>query len=141
HALSETNHVIISCVGRPSATTDVVVNGPNETVSGRDGAALLVHAIAVCVVPGPRAGGVAADRGKVASTHGNDDLDVGSAPRTEEDEITHLRGRVETALAPAPGNLLKAGSGKGEVLRSEEHTSELQSREKLVCRLLLEKKN
>src|SRR5690606_42009392 len=27
------------------------------------------------------------------------------------------------------------------ILRSEEHTSELQSREKLVCRLLLEKKN
>src|SRR5690606_40378471 len=27
------------------------------------------------------------------------------------------------------------------VLRSEEHTSELQSREKLVCRLLLEKTN
>src|SRR5690606_528462 len=26
------------------------------------------------------------------------------------------------------------------ILRSEEHTSELQSREKLVCRLLLEKK-
>src|SRR5690606_42055631 len=26
-------------------------------------------------------------------------------------------------------------------MRSEEHTSELQSREKLVCRLLLEKKN
>src|SRR5690606_42007336 len=26
-------------------------------------------------------------------------------------------------------------------IRSEEHTSELQSREKLVCRLLLEKKN
>src|SRR5690606_42013666 len=28
----------------------------------------------------------------------------------------------------------------GEWCRSEEHTSELQSREKLVCRLLLEKK-
>src|SRR5690606_42160251 len=28
-----------------------------------------------------------------------------------------------------------------EIARSEEHTSELQSREKLVCRLLLEKKN
>src|SRR5207302_8315894 len=28
-----------------------------------------------------------------------------------------------------------------EVRRSEEHTSELQSRENLVCRLLLEKKN
>src|SRR3712207_7358368 len=28
-----------------------------------------------------------------------------------------------------------------EILRSEEHTSELQSRQYLVCRLLLEKKN
>src|SRR3712207_8255823 len=35
------------------------------------------------------------------------------------------------------------GAGKstlGDVLRSEEHTSELQSRQYLVCRLLLEKK-
>src|SRR5215203_2460677 len=31
--------------------------------------------------------------------------------------------------------------GVGEILRSEEHTSELQSRQYLVCRLLLEKKN
>src|SRR5204862_259986 len=30
---------------------------------------------------------------------------------------------------------------KGLTLRSEEHTSELQSRRELVCRLLLEKKN
>src|SRR5690606_5504590 len=30
---------------------------------------------------------------------------------------------------------------KADKERSEEHTSELQSREKLVCRLLLEKKN
>src|SRR5947209_19953513 len=29
----------------------------------------------------------------------------------------------------------------GRTLRSEEHTSELQSRQYLVCRLLLEKKN
>src|SRR5690606_40874536 len=35
--------------------------------------------------------------------------------------------------------LLLAPPGSG--LRSEEHTSELQSRENLVCRLLLEKKN
>src|SRR5207302_11490639 len=32
-------------------------------------------------------------------------------------------------------------SGQVQVRRSEEHTSELQSRENLVCRLLLEKKN
>src|SRR5436309_14867750 len=31
-------------------------------------------------------------------------------------------------------------SGSGRRSRSEEHTSELQSRENLVCRLLLEKK-
>src|SRR3712207_7138617 len=31
--------------------------------------------------------------------------------------------------------------GPGGRLRSEEHTSELQSRQYLVCRLLLEKKN
>src|SRR5690606_40483771 len=31
--------------------------------------------------------------------------------------------------------------GAGRRSRSEEHTSELQSRENLVCRLLLEKKN
>src|SRR5690606_42149213 len=30
---------------------------------------------------------------------------------------------------------------RGYIHRSEEHTSELQSRENLVCRLLLEKKN
>src|SRR5688572_31013004 len=30
---------------------------------------------------------------------------------------------------------------RGERLRSEEHTSELQSQSNLVCRLLLEKKN
>src|SRR5258707_4155951 len=32
-------------------------------------------------------------------------------------------------------------SGRNSIQRSEEHTSELQSRQYLVCRLLLEKKN
>src|SRR5436190_17310734 len=32
-------------------------------------------------------------------------------------------------------------SGEGDMKRSEEHTSELQSHSDLVCRLLLEKKN
>src|SRR3712207_7842281 len=35
----------------------------------------------------------------------------------------------------------KTGALKGLSTRSEEHTSELQSRQYLVCRLLLEKKN
>src|SRR2546430_4483363 len=34
-----------------------------------------------------------------------------------------------------------ASAAAGERLRSEEHTSELQSQSNLVCRLLLEKKN
>src|SRR5690606_39333921 len=38
------------------------------------------------------------------------------------------------------GSRLHVG-GDGGKLRSEEHTSELQSRENLVCRLLREKKN
>src|SRR5436309_14760831 len=36
--------------------------------------------------------------------------------------------------------LLRCGQVERHPLRSEEHTSELQSRENLVCRLLLEKK-
>src|SRR5947209_10396684 len=37
--------------------------------------------------------------------------------------------------------LSKLGVGRDHLGRSEEHTSELQSRQYLVCRLLLEKKN
>src|SRR5947209_12356927 len=41
------------------------------------------------------------------------------------------------------GNAVQRGEGRvdeGRIARSEEHTSELQSRQYLVCRLLLEKK-
>src|SRR2546421_9024546 len=50
----------------------------------------------------------------------------------------HHRGyRVAAALV---GDVRKAGAGLLVEERSEEHTSELQSRSDLVCRLLLEKK-
>src|SRR5690606_2159331 len=42
---------------------------------------------------------------------------------------------------PIPHYFRMEGSDYVWVDRSEEHTSELQSRENLVCRLLLEKKN
>src|SRR3712207_8216504 len=54
----------------------------------------------------------------------------------EQSRIRWLRAR------PAPG--LTWGqelTGEAFLSRSEEHTSELQSRQYLVCRLLLEKKN
>src|SRR5690606_41973110 len=42
---------------------------------------------------------------------------------------------------PVPPLIVPGTVWDREYKRSEEHTSELQSREKLVCRLLLEKKN
>src|SRR5690606_41578022 len=47
--------------------------------------------------------------------------------------------RVGYQFVPLLGLHVNARHGRG-VNRSEEHTSELQSRENLVCRLLLEKK-
>src|SRR3712207_8724663 len=48
------------------------------------------------------------------------------------------RRTVHEARCALEARLLGGGNGNG--LRSEEHTSELQSRQYLVCRLLLEKK-
>src|SRR3712207_8812829 len=47
-----------------------------------------------------------------------------------------LRGNRRRHGARVP----RRGNAAGECCRSEEHTSELQSRQYLVCRLLLEKK-
>src|SRR3712207_8587771 len=47
-----------------------------------------------------------------------------------------VNGMEVTAYVPGEGHNLQEHS---VVLRSEEHTSELQSRQYLVCRLLLEK--
>src|SRR3712207_7507642 len=44
-------------------------------------------------------------------------------------------------LAAWMDNAFAALKRGGRLVRSEEHTSELQSRQYLVCRLLLEKKN
>src|SRR5947209_10587411 len=43
-------------------------------------------------------------------------------------------------VGPGPSAAGPGGSGSWQRWRSEEHTSELQSRQYLVCRLLLEKK-
>src|SRR5690625_5370028 len=54
------------------------------------------------------------------------------------EQVKEWKEELEDRFGPLPKsglNLLKAA------LRSEEHTSELQSRGHLVCRLLLEKKN
>src|SRR5258706_7860679 len=57
-----------------------------------------------------------------------------------------LPGIISTQCTVVPTGMLRSGSalpdliGASEPLRSEEHTSELQSLTNLVCRLLLEKK-
>src|SRR5690625_6037930 len=50
-------------------------------------------------------------------------------------------GVVWIAFAAVESTLAGTVAAGGALLRSEEHTSELQSRGHLVCRLLLEKKN
>src|SRR3712207_7708047 len=51
----------------------------------------------------------------------------------------HVGGSFEAAAHA--GDRDGRGPGRNRDVRSEEHTSELQSRQYLVCRLLLEKKN
>src|SRR3712207_8659900 len=52
-----------------------------------------------------------------------------------EKGITIITPRLQTLYIDDPD------TGEKKRIRSEEHTSELQSRQYLVCRLLLEKKN
>src|SRR3712207_8777943 len=67
--------------------------------------------------------------GDRAHAGGGRALRGGSAARADEHVDGHRRRAARAGRrGPAPG-------------RSEEHTSELQSRQYLVCRLLLEKKN
>src|SRR3712207_7383285 len=61
---------------------------------------------------------------------------AGSQPR----EVAAPRGRHRADPAELDPNRGKVGEAGQRIRRSEEHTSELQSRQYLVCRLLLEKK-
>src|SRR5260221_8820853 len=51
-----------------------------------------------------------------------------------------LAGHLGAAQVAARAALVLHDDGHAQALRSEEHTSELQSHSDLVCRLLLEKK-
>src|SRR2546429_1200705 len=59
---------------------------------------------------------------------------VGKAQREQGERVKGI------AMEKARAKNWDAAKLRGEVQRSEEHTSELQSRLHLVCRLLLEKK-
>src|SRR5690606_41215080 len=78
-----------------------------------------------------------------------DDADTLAARRLDDaaDELVLVVRAVVKRRQHALGDAQLASRQPRDVLdsrqavRSEEHTSELQSREKLVCRLLLEKKS
>src|SRR3712207_8631335 len=65
--------------------------------------------------------------------------------RSMSDEQLRRQIGLRTAVAVVVGETVAVGifltpAGMAKSMRSEEHTSELQSRQYLVCRLLLEKK-
>src|SRR5207302_8971449 len=61
--------------------------------------------------------------------------------RGEDEAADHRPAERRVLLAAlAEAQRHREGGEQNAPLRSEEHTSELQSRENLVCRLLLEKK-
>src|SRR3712207_8186893 len=65
---------------------------------------------------------------------------TGQLPKFGEDlfHTKPLEGEVPYALIPT-AEVPVTNLVRDEIIRSEEHTSELQSRQYLVCRLLLEK--
>src|SRR5690606_40505531 len=59
----------------------------------------------------------------------------------DDQHLPHGDGREQNAITGGePRRAVRGSGGPSQPSRSEEHTSELQSRENLVCRLLLEKK-
>src|SRR3712207_7487077 len=66
---------------------------------------------------------------------------VPGTPRPRASTFTADNGATPGVVyLSSPGPVAAAARLVGSALRSEEHTSELQSRQYLVCRLLLEKK-
>src|SRR3712207_8452883 len=68
----------------------------------------------------------------------NDQARLGAAQEVRRRPKLLFRGVQETVYTTT--DVVQA-PGLSSLARSEEHTSELQSRQYLVCRLLLEKKN
>src|SRR5690606_41648121 len=75
------------------------------------------------------------DRDRLRGPRAEVDPAAGAVP----EPAAAVRLRARDAAALRPGARRAREGPRPPALRSEEHTSELQSRENLVCRLLLEK--
>src|SRR5258708_12264122 len=58
----------------------------------------------------------------------------------DSDDQNNIHNKTSLGLGPSPSGQHTQSLSIEVLLRSEEHTSELQSPDHLVCRLLLEKK-
>src|SRR5690606_40089446 len=93
------------------------------------------HGVAFQAQTRPDAGAHAATTGRPAGVQGRNfarQTFCGCA-------VLMAKCHAQTYVAPMAGLLLRIAFPAIISKRSEEHTSELQSRENLVCRLLLEK--
>src|SRR3972149_4586038 len=96
------------------------------------------RARAVAVSPAPSAPGTPEAAGLCGSFFFNDTATTEIYTLSLHDALPISHGALQQdGEVPAPGEQ-RTHLG---VIRSEEHTSELQSQSNLVCRLLLEKKN
>src|SRR5690606_37554805 len=126
--------VLLSVNVRPRDGRRVVeialVNQQTEPTSNKDTAWLFQAELSVTALDGAKAIFLPVDDPA-------DDL----AAVGDDEEETHLRllYRNERRYATGRNIAVHADVEPGARVRSEEHTSELQSRENLVCRLLLEK--
>src|SRR3712207_9534369 len=75
-------------------------------------------------------------------SHGQQRLAQVATFKQKKKDTRAWRAGEKAALRNLPSETDEHGQQRqAQVARSEEHTSELQSRQYLVCRLLLEKKN
>src|SRR5690606_721459 len=85
------------------------------------------------------AGGAEPEHAAVPQILARTQVVIGSGRVWLLDEAADAEGAVARRFALL--DIAITGLRRGGYYRSEEHTSELQSRENIVCRLLLEKKN
>src|SRR3712207_7991331 len=79
-------------------------------------------------------------RSRLLRQHAGPARPPGGGPHLERAAGAGARGDAGGVRSPGPAVRAPGGGAGGGAQRSEEHTSELQSRQYLVCRLLLEKK-
>src|SRR5438445_6146081 len=117
---------------RGAAKRGLTTSVTSRVPSGRTAASTSKLSMTVCDAAGTGAATRTASRGANPST----------LRRARRSRIPRLIGPASPALLSggAEANLGHFTLGGHGHFRSEEHTSELQSRQYLVCRLLLEKK-